>query len=234
MQLDLDLSSNRPLRRRRSDSSFWGNLLHCRKAVSVTEFALILPVFTLMGMYGTEVAYMATVNMQMSQLASSTADNASRIGQTNNSAVTPTVSEQDIDAIMFGARSQGRYNNFEQNGRLILTSLEVHPGSGKQWIHWQRCTGSLQRTSAYGNDTTQNGVNGAVLSGMGQGNTITAESGKAVMYVEVYYRYSGLFGRMFVNNPIFRKEAAFIVRDNRNLLQTGSGVSGSGGTSACS
>ncbi len=204
------------------------------EAVSVTELALILPVFTVLGMYGTELTYMQTVNMQISQLATSTADNASRIGQTNNSAVTPTVSELDINSIMFGARKQGSSYKFNENGRLILTSLEVHPATGKQWIHWQRCTGTKTTyTSRYGNDSTQNGVNGAILSGMGQSSKIVSESGRAVMYVEVIYQYKGIFGTLFVRNPVFRKEAAFTVRDSRNLLQSSSGITGTGGTSNC-
>lgn len=210
---------------------FWSRLFACIHGVATTEFALILPVFITLSMYGTELAYMQTVSLQVGQMATSTADNASRIGQTSNSAVTPTVSEQDVNSIMFGARKQGASFAFNQNGRLILTSLEVDPSTNKQWIHWQRCTGTKTTyTSAYGNDTTQNGLNGAALTGMGGSSKITASSGQAVMYVEVIYQYHGLFGTLFVNNPTIRKEAAFLTRDRRNLTP---GVTGTGGTSSC-
>jgi hypothetical protein len=59
---------------------------------------------------------------------------------------------------------------------------------------------------------------------------ITANSKSAVMFVEVYYTYQPLFGTMFVGTPNFRREAAFIIRDDRNL---GPGVTGGNGKSLC-
>jgi hypothetical protein len=202
--------------------------------VSTIEFALVLPVLLTLMLYGTELAYMASVSMQVSQLAASVADNASRLGQTDNSSVSPTVSEADVDTIMAGARSQGKSLNIAGQGRVILTSLEVHPGDNKQWIHWQRCTGSLPHQSAYGNDSTANGVNGPEINGMGQHTLISAQPGSAVMYVEVYYQHHGLFGTTFVGTPVFRQEAAFEVRDGRNLLQSAAkGLSGTSIGSPC-
>jgi hypothetical protein len=200
-----------------------------RRGISVVEFALSLPFVITFGAMGVEVAYMASINMQVSQLALSVADNASRLGQTDNSAVAPTISEQNIDAIMFGAMKEGASFNFQQNGRIILSSLEKDKATGKQYIHWQRCAGSLARNSSYGNDSNNNGLNGVSFpDGLGRpGHQVKADDGQAVMFVEVYYRYQPLFAGM-LGQQNFKREAAFLVRDDRNL--TGGGGDGLTGT----
>jgi len=206
--------------------------------VSILELALVLPVLLTLGMYGTELAYMATVNMEVSQIASSIADNASRLGQTDNSSVTPTVTEAQIDSVMDGAIQQGTTFDVEGNGRIILSSLERDPLTGAQFIHWQRCRGELAKSSAYG--PAGFGLVSGTLAGLGKATSrITANAGSAVMYAEVYYRYEGLFGTMFVGNVEMKHEAAFMIRDDRNLLQSTNGtltagVTGSGSQSSCS
>lgn len=201
-----------------------------RRGVSITELALALPILLTLGLYGTELAYMAMVKMRVAQIATSVADNASRLGQTDNSSVTPTVTESEIDSVMSGALTQGSTFNFGANGRIILSSLEINPATNGQWIHWQRCRGSLVRSSAYGTTKT-------AVTGMGKtGHLIKASTNSAVMYVEVYYAYQPLFGTMFAkNNTVFYQEAAYQIRDDRSLNPSGSndGVTGSNGQSAC-
>ncbi|MDE8651295.1 TadE/TadG family type IV pilus assembly protein [Novosphingobium album (ex Liu et al. 2023)] len=179
------------------------------------EFALMLPILLTLGLYGTELAYMASVRMEVGELASAVADNASRLGQTDNSGVTPTISESDITSLMAGAKAQGASFDFADKGRLILTSLERDPVTGKQWIHWQRCTGALTQQSAYGNETTRNGLNGPVITGIGP-SKVTASANSPIMYVEVFYDYTPLFGSMYVDEVSFKQEAAYQVRDDRN------------------
>lgn len=205
-----------------------------RSGVSILEFALVLPVLMTLGMYGTELAYMAMVNMQVGEIATSVADNASRLGQTDNTAVAPTVKETDVDSVMWGALSEGASFNFVDNGRIILSSLEVDPSTKREYIHWQRCRGSLARASSYG--VAGAGKTGNLLNGMGKtGKKIHPVANSAVMYVEVYYRYQPLFGTMFVKDAEFKQEAAFIIRDNRTLNPDGSpdGVTGGNGKSLC-
>ena len=203
-----------------------------RSGVSMVEFALVLPVLLTLGLYGTEIARLATTKMKVSQIALSLADNASRLGQTDNSGVTPTISENDVDAVLAGALRQGLGIGLEGNGRVILSSLEYDDAEDKQFIHWQRCQGDLDRESTYGNDTDKNGINGPEITGMGKGTTqITADSGSAVMYVEIYYEYQPLFENPFGSGKrMFREEAAFLIRDDRNLEP---GLTGSGSDSPC-
>lgn len=214
---------------------FLRRLARARSGVVAIEFAFALPVLSVLGMYGIEVAYMASVNMQISQIALQVADNASRMEQTNNTVVAPTVSEASLTSVMTGAVKSGQNFKLAQNGRVILSSLERDPTTGKQFIHWQRCAGSLLVPSRYGNDSTNNGLNGATLTGMGSGTgTIQAPAGIAVMFVEVFYDYRGIFGTLFVRNMRFRQEAAYLVRDSRDLRASNvSGITGTGSTTAC-
>ena len=196
---------------------------------ALVEIAVVMPLFMTLGMYGTEIAYMSSVNMQVSELSLALADNAARLGQTDNSGVTPTINETDIDSIMKGATTQGRDINFSANGRLILSSLEFDDNTDRQYIHWQRCSGALARTSQYGGQNY--GLTGTQITGLGKpGQVVSASLGQAVMFVEIFYVYQPLFGRMFVGPTEFRKEAAYIVRDHRNLTP---GITGTGGTSQC-
>lgn len=205
-------------------------LVKSTSGASMVEIAVVMPLFITLGMYGTEIANMASVNMQVSELSLALADNAARLGQTDNSGVTPTINETDIDSIMLGAITQGRDFNFTSNGRLILSSLEYDVDVDRQYIHWQRCVGSLSRVSRYGGSGY--GLTGTKISGLGRpGNVVSASPGTAVMYVEIFYRYQPLFGSMFVSQTELRKEAAFLVRDHRNLVP---GITGSGGSSHCS
>lgn len=200
-------------------------LRHDKSGVAMIELAICLPPLMYLGMYGLELMNLATANMQISQIALSLADNASRLGQTDNSGVTPTINETDIDSVMTGAIKQGAPMDLVDRGKLILSSLEVDPSTGKQYIHWQRCRGALNRNSAYGNDTTNNGLNGTAITGMGSGaQEVSALPGSAVLFVEVYYNYEKLFGDFFLSgNRTVSQEAAYVIRDDRNL---GPGVTG--------
>ena len=116
-------------------------------------------------------------------------------------------------------------------GRIVLTSLERDTATGKQYIHWQRCRGALARNSAYGNDSNRNGLSGPAITGMGSGaQKITAKTGSAVMYAEAFYEHRGLFGDLYVANVVMQREAAYIVRDDRNIA---GGLTGGNSQSRC-
>ena len=187
--------------------------------VSLTEFAVVAPVFLTLGMFGFEVSNIATTKMQVSQVALSVGDNASRLGQTDNSAVIPTIREADVEAVLRGGIIQGRSIDIANKGRIVLSSLEVDNVSGKQFIHWQRCIGGLTDfESRYGDEDANNGLTGDEIVGMGRGATqITAPPGSAVMFVEIYYEYENIFPSPFGTDSKFIEEAAFLIRDDRTL-----------------
>ena len=48
---------------------------------------------------------------------------------------------------------------------------------------------------------------------------MTADVGSAIMFVEVAYNYRPLFFQGVVKSTVIRKEAALLVRDDRDLTQ---------------
>ncbi|MFM6932207.1 MAG: TadE/TadG family type IV pilus assembly protein [Novosphingobium sp.] len=214
---------------------FSNRLQKCRRGATAVEFAVLLPVIMGVGMGGIELAWIYVCNLQVNALALAVSDNASRMEQTNNTSVTPTVTTNDIENVMKGALLEGAGINVQQKGKVILSSLERDPSSGKQYIHWQRCAGNLTAASAFGNQSDRNGLTGTPIVGMGSGATkVTAAAGSAVMFVEVVYRYEGMFGNLFTGPITMRSEGAYMIRDIRNLGTAGSNpITGTGTGWAC-
>jgi hypothetical protein len=181
------------------------------------EFAFAVPIFMGLGMYGSEVSMMAINNMKVSQTALNLADNASRLGQVDNGTITPIITEQDILTVYKGAELQSKGLKLFKQGRIILSSLESTPG-GQQFIRWRRCKGVRNFSSAYSDDSNGDGTTDTSFNGMGSAaNRATALPNSAVMFVEIEYEYKALFGEIFVKKRLLKQEAAFNIRDNRNL-----------------
>lgn len=200
-------------------SCFVGKLRRNQSGLALTEFAMSMPIFMGLGMYGTETAYRAVAQMQVSQAALALADNASRIGQTGNLAIQPTIQDSDIVEALVGTRLQTQNLDLLENGRVILSSLEVQRiaaqgNRAQQYIRWQRCKGMRNFTSAYaaGVNTTN-----SAFTGVGPTGGVRAIEGSAVMYVEIEYKYQPLFGDLFAEGIVMNQEAAFTIRDDRNL-----------------
>ncbi len=195
---------------------FIKKLRNDKSGVAMVEFAVSLPFFVGVGMYGIEISNMSIVNMSLSQTALNLADNASRLGQTNGGIVTPTITENNILQVLEGARIQSRNLDLYENGRIILSSLETNTDNN-QLIRWQRCKGRYRFESVYGSQGT-NGSDDRSFRGMGEdGREVSAAPGTAVMFVELRYDYKPLFGSLFMKERIFSHEAAFNIRDHRNL-----------------
>lgn len=200
--------------------------------IALIEFAAVLPVLLTLGLYGTEIVRMSTTKMKVNQIALSLADNASRLGQTDNGGITPTINEAAVDAIIQGALRAGQGIGLETSGRVILSSLEKQGFSNRQYIHWQRCRGNKDIDSAYGDDGSNSGLYGAYLTGMGSGSVqAVASADDAVMFVEITLDYVPMLELPFsAGDKTFTAEAAFIVRDDRNLTP---GITGTSSLSAC-
>ena len=174
--------------------------------MALVEFALSLPLVVALGVGGIELANSALTNVRVNQIALSVADNAGR--------VTSRIDEANIVEVFAGARVTGEPINFQENGRIVLSSLE-HNGLDDddegQVINWQRCWGELDDVEpSYG--VEEDGREDGSLPGMGPaGRQISSLEGTAVMFVEVSYRYTPLIGG-FVTPRMIRYESAFIVR----------------------
>lgn len=185
-----------------------------RSGVAMVEFAFAAPLVLGMGMMGTDTAGMVIAHMQVSQIASQVADNASRVGTANVVSIYQ-ITEGDINETFVGAEKVGEGISIFSRGRIILSSLQRN-ASGGQWIAWQRCRGAKNYASTYG--VQGNGATGTAFPGMGvPGRMITASPGTAVMFVEVAYDYQSITPINLFNNQQIVYTAAFNVRDNRDL-----------------
>ncbi len=203
---------------RRSALALLRRLAVSRTGVAATEFAIVLPFLLGTGLMGLEVANRAIVQMQVSQLAAQIADNASRIGDTST-LQNRKIYENDLNDLFRGAEIQGggRIDLFE-NGRVIISSLEVVPDTeDQQYIHWQRCLGTKNHISSYGIEG--DGVDGG-LPGMGPaGEEVMAFPDEAVIFVEIAYDYQSVVGATFGFSGEVTSTASFTVRDDRDLTQ---------------
>lgn len=196
--------------------SFPLRLARAQDGAAMTEFALATPVLLMAGLWGIETANQAVVQMRVSQVALLVADNASRVGE-NSLLGEVKLYESDINDVFMGAHVQaGPASNIFEDGRIILSSLEVVPGTDdQQYIHWQRCKGRKQHESSHGK--AGDGLHSSLV-GMGpEGAEIVAFPGEAVMFVEIAYDYQPIISDLFATARTMTATSAFNVRDERDL-----------------
>ena len=184
-------------------------LCECRSGVAMVEFALVLPLFLSMVLVGLEITNYSVAHMRISQIALMVADNAARVRD--------SIDEVDVDEVMVGARIEGDSISFGTRGRVILSSLEPNglasPNTGQK-IRWQRCYGSKNVSSTYG-DEGDGTTDDELEFGMGTtANRVSASSGSAIMFVEVVYDYQPLIAQGLLGGAAtIRYSAAHVVRE---------------------
>jgi hypothetical protein len=184
--------------------------------MALTEFAFTAPILLSLGLLGTETARFVVAHMNLSQVATQVADNASRVGE-SNVLVERRVFESHLNDMFIGADQLAGDLDIFEHGRVIVSSLEVNADGG-QWIHWQRCRGLRNVTSSFGEEG--DGATGTGFPGMGEaGQEITATPGNAVMFVEVQYEYQPMTVFSDMAGRTISYTAAFNVRDVRDLTQ---------------
>lgn len=190
------------------------------RGMAFAEFAYSLPLLMLLGFTGVELANFAIANMRVSQIAMTVADNLSRAKQTVPLGL-PQLREVDVNDALIGSRIQGGDSlDILNHGRIILSSLQ-RDDAGKQTIKWQRCKGMLQVHSRYGLEgATQPNNSTDGFQGMGEGSgRVQAEPNSAIIFAEVVYNYEPVFGDWALGDLQIRREAAFYVRDDRDLTK---------------
>lgn len=184
-----------------------GAIFRDTRGLALIEFAYALPIVVALGFGGLETANLALAHLRVSQIGMTAADNAARVNT--------RIDETDINEIFNGVQVVGESINFEENGRLVLSSLQHNErdeddGAG-QVINWQRCIGDRDDIDpAYGEEGY--GREDGSLQSMGEGNTISATRGTAIMFVEVSYQYQPLIPG-FLPDRLIRYESAFNVRE---------------------
>ena len=194
--------------------------------IAFTEFALALPVLLTLGLGGLEVAHYALAVEECSQIAMTTADNASR--------VRISIDETDVNDVMIGAKLVGDNIGFRAHGRIILSDLEQSTSdTTKQWIRWQRCAGAKNIASSYG---TPNTMSTSTMTSMGPaGNQIAAAaSPTAVMFVQVSYDYQPLISNIWIGGAkTISTTSAFNVRQRTDQTMYNSSGLATSATSSC-
>ena len=183
-----------------------------QRGLAYLEFALIGPILLFLILGGLELVNYAMAYLRVNQISTTVADNAGR--------VTTGIDEANLYELFAGAEAIGEPMDFEDNGRVVLSSLQDNGNSGAthgQMINWQRCWGELDIDSVYGSEDA--GRDDATLAqGMGSpSQRITSLPGTAVMFVEVTYEYQPLISEDIL--PLadrIRQETAFNVRGQRN------------------
>jgi Flp pilus assembly protein TadG len=200
-----------------------------RSGVAMIEFAFSMPLVLMIGLYGLESANLALINLRVSQIALTLADNSSRVGIIDSNQV-EQLREIDMNDVLQAARSQGSTIDLTTRGRITVSSLETD-NAGVQRIHWQRCIGQRSGTnydSSYGTtivtagtDTTTSGYAGTLApNGMGDaGQKVNAPTNGGVMFVEINYDYKPIVGQWLFGAARIHYVASFIVRDNRVFTQ---------------
>jgi len=207
------------MRAKRRFSTF-RRLIACDQSGSVIlEFAFTMPIFVLLSLTALELVNLALAHMTASQVAMTVADNLSR-AKTSVPLGLPRLREVDVNDTLMGAGAQGSAG-FEllKNGRIIVSSLQQN-AAGRQVIAWQRCKGRLNVASKYGaQGATQPSSGTAGFQGMGRASDrVQAEPNSAIIFAEVTYDYIPLIGDWLLGTFRMRKEAAFYVRDDRDLV----------------
>lgn len=187
----------------------------CQSGMAAVEFAMSTPLLLMLFLGGGELAHNIIARKKIAEIAMMVADNASRMGDDTVLSNKP-ISEAEINEVFLGAQIQSGSLNLQTNGRIVLSSLEQN-GDGGQWIHWQRCYGSVSYTPP---DAAGTGATGTSFPGMGpSGSRITASAGDAVMHVTVVYDYRPIVPVSFAGYTTqrFTSTAAVNVRDDRDL-----------------
>lgn len=192
-------------------------ILASQKGVAMVEFAFAVPILIFATLAGLELTNLMAVHMRLTQIAMTVADNAGRVNT--------SIDEANIYEVFAGAELIGANLDFANKGRIVLSSLEPNGLTGSsagQMINWQRCHGSLPIAPKYGYQGTGR-TNASLASGMGPANNrITAESGTAVMFVELTYRYTPLIFAGIGGQRDIRYERAMNVRERTNQAITNS------------
>lgn len=192
-----------------------------RSGTALIEFAVGLPLFLTTATMGLEVANLALAHQAISNMSKMTADVAAR--------GISAIDEADVNEIFLGTKMSASRFDFGQHGRIILSSVRPSPTGSGDWIEWQRCSGLLNVTSAYGAQDDGN-ISKPPVNTTG----ISASAGTDIMLVEVIYDYQPLLNMNLFGAKRIRYSSAFIVRERDNYAIVNMGNLSESKKSLCS
>jgi hypothetical protein len=194
-------------------------LIKDNAGVAFVEFSLALPLLMITLLGGLELVHLALTHQQLSRIATSTADLAARYRS--------SIDETDVNTLFLGARMSATLEDFDTNGRIILSSVtrNLDPANpddenAGHWIRWQRCEGTLGRESEIGEEGDGEGDTDKSIPEV---NGMKVQNPNNVLVAEVTYRYTPWFFPVRSSilssiSPIFTERditytSAFIARE---------------------
>jgi hypothetical protein len=182
------------------------------RGVAFMEFALAFPILLVTVAGGIEVTNLAIIHTKLNHIAETAADNAAR--------VRTQIDESDVAEIFSGVGLVGQSIDFQNKGRVVLSSVQDNGLTGAnegQWIRWQRCYGSYGAASRYGVEGAGR-TNSSLAAGVGPaGRKIAASPGTAIMFAEITYQYDPMIFQGFITPRVIHYETAFNVRERTNF-----------------
>lgn len=171
-----------------------------QSGVAFMEFAYALPFLMITLLGGLELVHLALTHQQLSRIATSAADLAARFRS--------SIDETDVNTLFLGSQMSATIQDFQTNGRIILSSVTRNDADNGHWVRWQRCDGGLgTATSAIGGegdgetDTSIADVNGMVITDPNN-----------VLVAEVTYAYTPWFFPV-TSETLSRIAPIFVQRD---------------------
>lgn len=186
-----------------------------RGGVALIEFAIVLPIFTVIAMCGLELSYYALANNRVQRLAAMTGD---LVAQSGTGSI--GIGEGQIYDLFSALDLTAKPFDLRNNGRVVITAIQGTAGSGgttDNTIRWQRFDGGY--------------VAAAPLVGCAQtATTATLKDGRKLpldefmFHVQVSYKYQPLFSMApmgFMNMPTdFVRTATYRARSKDFLTPT--------------
>lgn len=161
-------------------------LWHDKHAVSIIEFALMLPILMLVGAGGLELINYVLAHQKIERIASVTADNVARntLAPSERSFVDTFAGIDDIAAPF----------DLSVDGRVIMTGVIGVPESGAivGKVVWQRCAGQLAGIGSVIGQQAANPEDWADGETVALPNNIKLLQNQLVVVSEVAYRYEPL------------------------------------------
>jgi hypothetical protein len=180
------------------------------KGLAALETALLMPVFLLICFGGFELWRAFLAQQRLERVVASVAEQASMSDA--------TITEQDATNILASAALIGGNFNLQEQGRVILSAVELGPNPR---VLWQRCRGQLA------NVTSQIGAQGARATPTNLGLSLPS-SPYVSLVVEVVYDYRPWMMSRVIGRHRMTKEAAL-----RGRLRTPTTVTAGGPVSGC-
>jgi TadE-like protein len=176
--------------------------------VALTEFALMLPPMMFLLITGMELVSQALTRQQVSRLASNAADLTARYRK--------RIDETDINKLILGLSLSNTLPEFEDRGRIIISSVIMNVDKDGLEIAWQRCDGDLDVDSEYGDQG-----DGATDTSIANIDGLNVLENENLLVAEVVYDYEPIMP--FFNWNLF--EGVADIFSERRVVHTSAFVS---------